>query len=208
MTPLPDARNAAVLIGGRSSRMGAPKSMLNSGDRYLLEGIVSAVREAGARATLVGKAPVPPSLSSLPMLTDAKGVEGPLGGVLAALRTESSVWFVLSCDLPFVTVEALRWLAAQRTTDCIAVAPWVESPDMPEPLLALYAPGALARLEEAAERGERSLRRILLGERIVSPRVPDPLRRAWTNVNTPGEWSVVLSAMGCTTKHTKATKKS
>jgi molybdopterin-guanine dinucleotide biosynthesis protein A len=43
-------------------------------------------------------------------------------------------------------------------------------------------------MESAARAGERSIRRILAGKKIHSPRVPENLRKAFTNINTPDEW--------------------
>ena len=173
--------------------MGFPKSLLESGAGFVLERIAAAAGEVAEEAVLVGDGPAPSGLSGRERLSEVPGVEGPLGGLLAAFRRQPEAsWIALSCDLPFVSAEALRWLLAQRTAGCMAVLPYLDSPDTPEPLLAFYGPTAGARLEQAAGRGERSIRRIFAGEAVVSPQVPEHLRKAWTNVNTPQDWSAAL----------------
>ena len=181
--------------------MGFPKSLLETRHGFLLERIVKTAGEVAGDVLLVGEGPLPAALSRAKRLSDVPGVEGPLGGVLAAFRWQpAAAWLVLSCDLPFVSPEALRWLVAQRRPDCMAVLPHLDSPETPEPLLALYAPSAGSRLEEASRRGERSIRRILRGEAVVSPRVPEHLRRAWTNANTAEEWAAILLVLPSRTR--------
>ncbi|MGO8704139.1 MAG: molybdenum cofactor guanylyltransferase [Candidatus Brocadiia bacterium] len=181
---------AAVLIGGRSSRMGFSKTLLRTGGGFVLERIVAAAGEVAREVVLVGEAPLPAGeLSALQRLQDAPGVEGPLGGLLAALRSRPRTsWIVISCDAPFLSAGALRWLLAQAKPGDIAVVPHLDAPERPEPLIALYTPRARSLMEATARAGERSIRRILAGMKIRSPRVPEEFRRAFANVNTPEEW--------------------
>ncbi len=190
---------AAVLIGGAGRRMGSPKSMLQTGGKFVLERIVDAVCAVEAKPVLVGAGQIPPCLSGLTRLTDATETVGPLAGILSALRElPTARWLVLSCDLPLVTPAALCWLLARDEPSAPAVLPHLDKPDKPdepEPLLAIYGPAALELIEEAARRGERSPRRILREAGIVSPRVPAHLREAWTNVNTPEEWQAAAAIL-------------
>jgi len=191
---VPRATCAAVLIGGRSSRMGSPKTLLRAGGESVLERIVAAAGEVSREVVLVGEAPLPAGeLSAMQRIQDAPGVEGPLGGLLAALRSRPrTTWIVLSCDAPLLSADALRWLLAQAKPGVIAVVPHLDSPESPEPLIALYTPRARSVMEQAARAGERSLRRILAGQKIHSPRVPENLRKAFANVNTPDEWRALF----------------
>ena len=195
---LPRATYAAVLIGGQSSRMGYPKSLLRAGGEFVLERIVAAAGEVSREVVLVGEAPLPAGeLATLRRIQDAPDVEGPLGGLLAALRWRPRAnWIVISCDAPFLSADALRWLLAQAKPGAIAVLPHLDSPETPEPLIALYTPKARSVFEQATRAGERSLRRIMVGKRIHSPRVPENLRKAFVNINTPEEWRAALNGAG------------
>lgn len=173
--------------------MGCPKGLLEFGGLSLLEKIAGAAEEVASEVVLIGDGPTPDSMAERKHLADVPGIGGPLAGILAAFRWRpGAAWIVLSCDLPFVSGDALRWLLAQRTLDCLGVLPCLDSPDTPEPLLAVYAPSVGPAFEKAAQSGERSIRRILDREAVLSPRVPEHLRRAWTNVNTPEEWKAAL----------------
>jgi molybdopterin-guanine dinucleotide biosynthesis protein A len=175
--------------------MGFSKSLLRAGSGFVLERIVAAAGEVSREVVLVGEAPLPPGeLSAMRRIQDAPGVEGPLGGLLAALRWRPRArWILISCDAPFLSADALRWLLAQAKPGAIAVVPHLDAPETPEPLIALYTPRARSLMEQAARAGERSIRRILARKRIHSPRVPEDLRKAFANVNTPEEWRAALA---------------
>jgi len=179
----------AILIGGGSSRMGAPKSMLRLGGRFVLERIADAIAPAVGEIVLVGEAPVPPPMEALEKLPDPPGVAGPAAGILAALRYAPEAWWlVVSCDLPLISAEAVAWLVEHADLRAPAVMPHLEDPRAPEPLFALYAPTAASIVERSVASGEFAPRRMFSRVRIASPRIPERLRAAWTNANTPEEW--------------------
>ena len=105
-----------VMVGGRSSRMGSPKGLLRHPTEpvTLVERAVSLGRDAGLAVVLVGEArdyrAVVPSVEAVP---DAPGGVGPLGG-MRALMARAGVGSVLAiaCDMPFVTRDTVRRLAA------------------------------------------------------------------------------------------------
>ena len=191
-----------ILIGGRSARMGSPKSLLQLDDGHLLARIVREAQCITGDVLLAGEAPLPPGLSALPRLPDPPEADGPIAGLLAAFRHRPAArWLALSCDLPFLSREALEWVLDRSAPGFDAVLPHLDRPDRPEPLLALYEPGAGPLLERAVRGGEFSMRRALKDARVHSPAVPSVLHAAWTNVNTPAE---LAAAMRTRRKETRA----
>ena len=188
---------AAVLIGGESSRMGQPKSMLRSKGGFVLERIVAQARCVVQEALLVGAGEVPESLSNMPRLPDVPGLAGPVAGLLSAFRWQPEArWLVLACDLPLLSSQAVEWLVEQSTPGIDAVLPHLDDPELSEPLFALYEPGAGVFLERAVGSGVLSIRKALAGSRIVSPRIPAHLRSAWVNANTPTQWQCLNGEAG------------
>ncbi len=180
---------AAVLIGGRSSRMGRPKHLLELAGVTLVERAVAAAQPHADRVLLAGAGDVPASLGALDHLPDAPGVDGPMAGVLAALRWQPAArWLVLACDLPEVSPDAVAWLLRQARPGADAVMPAATEQAACEPLLAVYEPTARWHLELAAAAADFSLHRALDAGRVLRPRPPAALATAWTNVNTPQEW--------------------
>jgi len=97
--------SVAILIGGDSSRMGSDKAT------YEVDGSPMAVRVAEAAASagaseilLIGGTQAKAKKLKGTWKKDAYPGEGPLGGVITALKAAShdSV-VVLSCDMPFIT---------------------------------------------------------------------------------------------------------
>ena len=189
---------AAVLVGGASRRMGRPKEALEVGGERLLDRILAALQAAGCGpAVLLGAGrEVAGPAAALPRLPDAPGVEGPLAGLLAALRSERAAWLVVACDLPLLSPPAVEWLAAQRAPaharDCWAVLPCVAG--RVQPLLAVYEPESLELVEELAASGKPSPSRLAGHARVWSPQPPPALAAAWSNANTPGELAALLGA--------------
>ena len=176
--------------------MGRPKSLLADGAGSVLERIVAILKVHARRVLLAGRGPVPATLADLDRLMDVPSVEGPLAGILSAVRWHPSArWIVLACDLPLVEADAVQWLLSQTRLGADAVMPRLD-PEAPcEPLFAVYEPTCLPRLEGAALEGTWSLRRALGGGRTLQPVVPTPLRSAWTNVNTLAEWEATRRSM-------------
>ncbi|MFL5819217.1 MAG: molybdenum cofactor guanylyltransferase [Solirubrobacteraceae bacterium] len=174
---------AAVLAGGRGSRMGAPKATVPLGGRALIEHPLDALREAGLEAVVVAK----PG-SRLPALDVAVWEEPaepvhPLCGVLRALEGASGrPVLAVACDMPFLAPGLLARLAA---ADGPLVVPEVAG--RLQPLLARYSPALAVALADALRRRAaltdvvRELAPSVLGEATLR-RFGDPERLLF-NVN-------------------------
>jgi len=183
----------AVLVGGRSQRMGSDKAlMVIDGGVPLVAALVGALQTCCEEVLLVGGDParfVGRDLSAR-FVADAAPGAGPLAGILGALdHARHPGCLVVACDMPFVTSELLQAMAAEPT-DYSALA--YPGPDGLEPLLAIYTRTCTELLRAALAVGELRARDFLarLGARALPDAVldrVDPERRASTNVNTPEE---------------------
>ncbi len=112
-----------VLAGGRSSRMGMDKALVEFEGRplighalALLRGAGLSVAIAGARPDLAGRAPVVDDLGSS---------RGPLGGICGAMQVTLVTWFVfIPVDLPLLPPELIVTMLekAQTTGDIVMLA--------------------------------------------------------------------------------------
>ncbi len=171
----------AVLIGGRSRRMGTPKHLLPKGEITWIEHIVSTLQSCLPQVILIGEGCLPQSLSGLTRLDDVPNRPGPVGGMLAAMHWKPDYdWVFAACDLPLITPSAIAWLLDQATPDILAVMPQLPGAGSPEPLLAFYDRRCRALLEDCSAPLQ------LLETKLVKTPVPPPsLAPAWTNINTP-----------------------
>lgn len=180
-----------VLAGGRSSRMGREKALLEFEGTTLLERALGVLREATLEAAIVGAREKFERFA--PVIEDVYPGRGPLGGIHAALTASQAEWnFMLAVDLPFVTAELLRFLLGRaRESGCQATVPRIGNGY--QPLCAIYRKGFGERAGRALEAGENKIDRLFVPEttRVVAD---DELARfAFTaamfeNLNTPEEY--------------------
>ncbi len=100
-----------ILAGGRSSRMGADKALLEIEGETMLARIARVVSTVVSEVVIVGRTALPPELEGTRAVTDAYGEAGPLGGIatgLVYLDTEHAL--VVACDLPYLQADLLRLL--------------------------------------------------------------------------------------------------
>jgi len=176
-----------VLAGGAGTRMGSEKAGLVIGGLPLAQHAAARLA-AVAERVFVSVRPGQRGawLQGLASIEDAAADLGPITGVLAAFAHEpNAAWLVVAVDMPFVTEPMLRQLAAARGAGFDAVAFRNDALGGPEPLCALYEPGAGAELAQRAAAGEHSLRRILASMRVRLLLSADP--DALVSLNTPDE---------------------
>ncbi len=174
---------AGVLIGGASSRMRAAKHLLSWGDGTWLEHIVTAVRPAVSEIALLGAGRVPGPLCELAVLPDVPGKQGPLAGMLAAMRWRpDAAWLFVACDLPRISTAAVEWLLGRRAPGVWAVMPRLPGAGGPEPLFAVYEFRARAYLESSSAPS-------MVADKagVITPEPPSALAEAWANMNTQAD---------------------
>jgi molybdopterin-guanine dinucleotide biosynthesis protein A len=159
---------AAILAGGRASRLGGEKATAQLAGRPLITYPLDAARAAGLTPVVVAKRDSPLPELDCEVLREPDTPVHPLLGILTALEGTGGPVLALGCDMPLVTAPFLRWLAGREP-------PAVTSVDgRLEPLLAIYGP-ADARVLAAALDQEAPLRRAV--ERLDPERVETVLRR-------------------------------
>lgn len=179
----------AVLIGGKSSRMGQPKQMLRDHRGVTwVERIVGQLTTVVDRVILLGKGEVPDNLQHLDRIPDCPGIQGPMAGIVAAMRWQPEVsWLVAACDMPAIHNEALDWLLGSRIPGIWGTVPRHSQSGRLEPLLAYYDHRSRALFEGIMSRGEMKTRSICTSSKIITPEIPDHLTGSWMNCNTPDD---------------------
>ena len=179
---------AGILFGGKSSRMGKPKQMMQIDNQNWLEKTIESVSEFADGIALLGPGQIPKSVSTdIPVIPDIPDRKGPLAGIISAMRWNPDVsWLILSCDLPLITKDSISWLLAQRSHSYTAIVPTINKP---EPLFAWYHPSAREVLETC-----HAPREIITSDRVLTITPPDQLQAAWTNINTPKQLNILNNA--------------
>lgn len=186
---------AYILAGGRSSRMGTDKALLEIGGRTLLHRACGLAAEAGLGVTVVG-APAKYEGRGGPgvrVIEDRLPAAGPLAGIDAALLDTSAPWnLILGCDLPFLNVEWLSFLV-QRAQGSSAGAIVPLNTGGPEPLCAVYSLRCQPIVAAALDRGVRKVTDIYTELQIdyLQPADWKPFDLhglLFKNVNTPQDY--------------------
>ncbi len=166
--------------------MGQNKALLQFRGQPLAHRAALAVEQSTGRATLVGNPEIYAGLG-FPVIPDLYPGEGPLGGIVTALRDSDRNWnLIAACDMPNLSAEFLRsLLQAAREAGCDALIP-ESPPGKPQPLCAVYHSRALAHLQAAFDRRIRKVTAALEGLRLASFPVEEVAY--FQNLNTPEEW--------------------
>lgn len=154
-----------VLVGGKSSRMGADKATLNyhgepevSRLYKLLDSHCELVFLSSRRDQADNSV-----LACFPQIFDAFPFGGPMNGLLSAMRAAPlAAWLVVPCDLPRLTAKTIAHLIVNRNPDKSVTAFIGSRDDLPEPLCAIYEPAARRFLLKAVDEGLYSLRGALI----------------------------------------------
>lgn len=183
-----------VLIGGQSRRMGQPKHLLLRNRKTWLAHTVEQLEALCEDVVICGRGEIPHTLKHCPRLPDPPDVKGPLAGILGAMRwLPNARWLVTACDLPQLSVDALRWLLSQRAPGVWAVLPRLSDVAGLEPLLAYYDGRCRRFFEALVAQADYCPLPIAEHDRVITPVVPAEIARAWQNINTRARLSQMQS---------------
>ncbi len=186
---------AAILIGGKSRRMGRPKHLICTDSTTWLERTVALLESVCDNIVIIGAGELPPACTALPRVPDIEETDGPLAGVLAAMRfAPEADWLVFACDMPAITAESVLWLVQEgKEGTSWGVVPRLDAAQkFYEPLFALYKSPARTLFETLLQQGKTKIGLVADNPQIQTPLVPPALHRAWENINTPGELNSFL----------------
>jgi molybdenum cofactor guanylyltransferase len=196
-----------VQAGGGSTRFGTDKALVRLGGKTMLQRTGELLAQVCGDVTIVageGKYDDAP----WPRIADRWPGQGPLGGILTALhqlRTTDSgdqkrdeecnscpFALILSCDMPFLTGEFLRFLTDRAlASEAAIIVP--EASNRLEPLCACWCSAATEAIQAAFDAGGRKVTEAM---KQVSMEVLDESDwkrfdtdgRLFWNMNTPADY--------------------
>lgn len=177
-----------ILAGGRARRMGGgDKPLLTLAGRPVLAHIVDALRpQVSALAINAAGNPARFAAWALPVIADPFPGEGPLSGILAALRWANAPVLTAPGDTPFLPKDLAAALLSALTREDAEVAIAARAGAL-HPVTAVWSPRVMEALEHLlAAPGERSVEtffRTRKGAVVSFDHGPDP----FFNINTPGD---------------------
>ena len=151
--------NGIILAGGKSSRMGQDKGLVQWKGKFLLEYPLNTLLSVCSSCLISANNPQYKKFD-FPVIEDIHKDVGPIGGLHAALSSTKDCWnAVLSCDVPFVTADVIEKLIANIGSDVECVVA-VHNGKF-EPLVALFHSSVASKLEDYILLREHKIRYII-----------------------------------------------
>lgn len=178
-----------ILIGGKSTRMGTNKSLLEFHGKPQKD-VAKELLENNHLETYFS---VANSSENDNEISDTFLNLGPFGGICSAFQKDpNSAWFVLATDLPFVNDELIKLLLEKRNPSKVATAIKGKNKEFVEPLITIYEPKAYPILLQYLSQGYSCPRKMLINNDVEIVEVDDDLIR---NINTPEEFELAKTSI-------------
>jgi molybdopterin-guanine dinucleotide biosynthesis protein A len=181
----------AILAGGKSSRMGANKALLNLDGRPFVAHVADTLQNIFERIIVVANDPSAYGFLRMEVFRDVYQELGPLGGIHSALVNAGSAdIFVIACDTPFVTRDLVKYIVG---FDSNAPAKIPSFNQRLHPLCGVYRHDCLQAVVDRLE--SRRLRVLDFVESIhaevipISPDLPFYRENLFDNFNAPEDLS-------------------
>lgn len=190
--------SVGILAGGKSTRMGRNKALLELNDRSFIQRIsdemncFSEVLLSAAERGIYEE-------FGLPVVYDIHREIGPIEGIYQILQHASEEYvFICAADMPFLKKELVHYLAEHISSDydCYCLA----DEEHLHPLCAIYSKRMLPMIEKLIEEGEYRLRSILnrVRTKYISLEYTCFEKKVVRNINTREEYRrLVLPVVFC-----------
>ena len=172
----------AILAGGGSTRMGAPKESIRLPDgRTMIDAVCDALGAVCDQLVIVGATEARPDL---PHVADLRPHTGPLAGLEALLASKlADTYLVCPCDVPGIAADLLRRLADAPPAPMVIFR--VPGDDRTHALPARISVAALPAVRHLLDSSRRAVHQLVRAVETIEVEIPPAAARQLHNVNTP-----------------------
>jgi molybdenum cofactor guanylyltransferase len=158
--------NGLVLAGGKSTRMGTDKGLLNYHGKPQREFTYNLLENLCSE-TFISFRKNQENDENLPILEDTFLELGPFGAILSAFQQNpNTAWLVVACDLPLLDKKTLDILIEKRNPAKIATTFYNPATDFPEPLITIWEPKSYQILLQFLALGISCPRKVLINSDV------------------------------------------
>lgn len=191
---------AIILAGGKSTRMGFDKALLNICGRPVVQMIMSQLRKTFDDIVVVTNNPGSFTGLDARITGDILKNSGPLGGIHAGLTVSKSKYaFLTACDMPILSPEYAKYMveiARQEMPDAVIS----QKGDWIEPFHALYSKDLVEDIKRNVENGIYKIHDVLKTKNVVrisesKVREFSPNLDIFTNLNDMADLEKFLSRL-------------
>lgn len=188
----------AILAGGKSVRMGRDKATAAFKNATLIKEVYDRVKEVFDDIIIVSSLHTTLEGIDAPVVKDIFPLQGPIVGISTALIHSSRPGvFVVPCDMPFLSVEAIRFIISRMGDEDVTI-PRIKG--YYEPLHAIYRRSCLSHFLRLIGRNKMKIAGIFpyVAVKVVDDHpcfhVGD--RLVFSNINTSAELAEINSGRG------------
>ena len=192
---LNESLKALILVGGKSTRMGEDKFLINYHGEAQWRHLWRLCKDVGLEPVISCNNEQKPYFKEQEVQTiedHSEEMTGPGQAILQALSAFNGTSFlVLACDIPLITPESVRYLINCRKSEMEATAYMDPKLNLPEPLFAIWEHHSLLNFQWKYESGMHCPQKILMNSDIEKVYPDDTLIIA--NANTQQERQYVVN---------------
>lgn len=176
--------NAFILAGGKSSRMGTDKGLIDFNGKPMICHVIDHITLYFGTVSIISNNPLYRQFD-LPVIEDRIKNIGPAGGILTALQLTDTSWnFFIACDLPYMDYSVIEFLIDTQFKGQ-AIVPVYN--DNTEPLCAFYNVSCIPSLELQIAKANYKLHdliEVMNVKKVIIPKFIQPQINPFTNINT------------------------
>ena len=176
--------NGYILAGGKSTRMGEDKGLMELHNKPVIEYVINQLKPAVNNIVIVSNNKEYAKFG-YEVIEDIIRNIGPSAGIHTVLchsKTERN--FVVSCDMPFITTDSIEYLINESEGSQITIPVYK---DKYEPMYAVYSKECLAQWEQLIRQGTYKMMDIINHFNVYKINVEDnPVfpNSIFLNINT------------------------
>ncbi|MEW6585851.1 MAG: molybdenum cofactor guanylyltransferase [Nitrospirota bacterium] len=180
--------DAVILAGGENTRMPFVKAFLEIGGKKIIESNLQALRSIFNRVFISTNNPELFFYLEAHLIGDIIKSRGPMAGIFSSLIVPGvSEVFVTACDMPFINVILIRYMADKWDGKHDALIPMYRG--KPEPLFGIYSGKVVTIMEKDLRAGRKGLQDFLRRLQVLyipekEVKAIDPDGRSFANINT------------------------
>lgn len=174
--------------------MGEDKALLELNGKSFIQQITETLQRVLNQVVIISDRGEKYQFLDLAIYEDIFKECGPLGGIHSALRNaQTEKVFIVSCDLPLMTSDAIRYIV-DRADASNTVVPSVRK--MIQPLCGIYGETCLPALEDYLSRGQRKVQQFVKKMNAIvlsmDPELPIDHPEVFTNINTSEDYQKLI----------------
>lgn len=176
-----------ILAGGKNSRMGSDKGLLQVGGKSIIERQIEVLQPLVKEIIIIHNGDNYTELGHQ-IYKDIMPDCGPMGGIYTALMvSQTAKIFVLSCDMPFISSELVKMII-EKTENCEIAIP--RNGEKLEPLCAVYDQSCIETFRELLDQKALKMMDALKLFRVKELTITQEIlaKQPFTNINTPEDY--------------------